>query len=610
MLEHPLWKDALQELRPAFNPPKKDVVGGRLLNAEYDTVMVGAAEKIKSATHLGIACDGYKNNNGDGLLNFVVLTPESVFYKTLELKDKREDSEFVAGELDKLIIELDPQKVVIIITDNVAYNVVAWEIIKAKYPHIETVGCSAHCLNLLMNDIGKLRSLVKLETMAKVLCKGIRGSRRALAFFKQEQKRLYQRPHSIKLPSATRFWGIVIMFESILENKSALQSTVLEATTDPHPKDPEEKKKFYLRRKVKNIALDDEYFFTRLAEWINALKPIAHAIEASESDSALLSDVPKYFCDIYEKSLGAMESSGLKKLVPAVKKLINNRKSFACKAVHYAACLVDPRYKGAFLTPAEKIEGSEYIANLCDTLNYSQKEKEEVLGNLTEFRGNAGIWAMNSVANSYHGVHPALWWKTTCDDQPLTPIAVRLLTMPSASASVERNWSCYGRTHTKVRNRLQNVKTGKLVAIQMNLKYSLPRHLLKKSPKKRPRSSSCPPAPTSGGEGEGNEAGLEVSDEEEDFFDYQTDEDSSGSEWEDCSDEDGEDENDEDDLISFPDVDGPGQEGQEDQPLQEEVRVPVPAANTGNTRKRSATAATPSEQPPRKSSRVTRSSKN
>jgi len=546
LFEHPLWQEAFHNIRPSFKPPKKDAMGGKLLDSEYDRVKMSADDKIKGATYLALASDGYSNDRGDGLLNFVVLTPEPVFYKTIDLKDKREDSVLVANEHKKVIEELGPQRVTLIVTDNVIYNVIAWNLIREWFPHIACVGCAAHSFNLLMTDLGKMKSLQKIVTMGKVLYKGVRRCRRALAFFKMEQKRLYTTSESLKLPSRTRFWGTVIFLESIVNNKSALQSTVLQATTDPNPRDPDEKQKFHLKRKLKTVALDEEYFWARIGDWIKVLKPIAHAIEYIESDSVLLSDVPQLFSEINVKTVKALEESqGLKKLSASVKTMIRDRKDFACKDVHFAANLVDPNYKGANLTPEEKIRGSEYIADLCDNLLMSQEEKQAVLSNLTEFRGDAGIWSKESVRNSYHNVSPALWWKTTCCGQPLAPIAVRLLMHPPHSASVERNWSCYGRVHTKLRNRLKNERVEKLVAIQMNMKYYLP-HLVKTTAKvaKRRQVSLSDEMQHSEGEVVSVGADGETNDlEEVDLLDIidETDEESD-SEWEEESgDEDEED---------------------------------------------------------------------
>ena len=60
----------------------------------------------------------------------------------------------------------------------------------------------------------------------------------------------------------------------------------------------------------------------------------------------------------------------------------------------------------------------------------------------------------------------AVYGKT---DYPLlSPIAIRIFSCPTSSASSERVWSVYSFIHTKKRNRLGNEKVGKLAYIYIN----------------------------------------------------------------------------------------------------------------------------------------------
>lgn len=75
-----------------------------------------------------------------------------------------------------------------------------------------------------------------------------------------------------------------------------------------------------------------------------------------------------------------------------------------------------------------------------------------------------GVW------KSADHVSKATWWKGLCSSEPVSSIASILSQIPPTSASSERNWSMYGNTHTKLRNRLTNDRVEKLVAIRSNLK--------------------------------------------------------------------------------------------------------------------------------------------
>lgn len=60
--------------------------------------------------------------------------------------------------------------------------------------------------------------------------------------------------------------------------------------------------------------------------------------------------------------------------------------------------------------------------------------------------------------------------------EALAPEASIILQIPPSSAASESNWSLFGNTHTKVRNRLTNVRVEKLVAIRGKHKALLNSH--------------------------------------------------------------------------------------------------------------------------------------
>ena len=78
--EHPVWKEAFKNIRPAFKPPSKYLVGSRYLDREYESVQTGVQQKIEDASCVSLSADGWTNNRGEHLINFVVCTPEPVFF--------------------------------------------------------------------------------------------------------------------------------------------------------------------------------------------------------------------------------------------------------------------------------------------------------------------------------------------------------------------------------------------------------------------------------------------------------------------------------------------------------------------------------------------------
>lgn len=251
---------------------------------------------------------------------------------------------YYGREFIKCINEVGPEKVKVVVTDNAPVMRAAWRIVEEEFPHITCIGCAAHSLDLI-EDIMKMSSLVKILKMGRVVINTVKNTARILVHFKRYQKEQQERSGihvtALKLYPRTRFAYCVIMLQSLVRNKEPLQQTVLLRDLD-------------IDRRVKTIALDEDYFWVRVEAWIAVLSPISKAINLIEADDALLSDVPEAFYCISVDSLTEARNSPLQKVERKLKRLIDDRKTFVIKNIHLAANALDPPYGGQHLTSEEK----------------------------------------------------------------------------------------------------------------------------------------------------------------------------------------------------------------------------------------------------------------
>lgn len=188
-----------------------------------------------------------------------------------------------------------------VVTDNAANMKTAWKIIPDKYPNITCFGCAPHGLNLLIIDIIKVKFLKSLIQQLKTIIKSIKNSHVALAIFTQKQEEIYgQKFVTLKLPSNTRFSGVLILAESAYKNKAALQATIIDESV-----------KF--DKEVRDNILDNDEFWPKIEALINLLRPIAQCILLLEFDNATIADIPqvlasmkKYIKDVLENSYAQM----------------------------------------------------------------------------------------------------------------------------------------------------------------------------------------------------------------------------------------------------------------------------------------------------------------
>jgi hypothetical protein len=138
-----------------------------LLDAEFNRVQVKVKQIIEKSDCIAIISDGWSNVHGQGIINYIISTPQSVFYKSTDIRDNRPTGLFIADELMVVINDLGPQKVFALVTHNAVNMKAAWFKVEESYPHITPIGYAAHALNLLLEDIMALKTMDTLYKRAK-----------------------------------------------------------------------------------------------------------------------------------------------------------------------------------------------------------------------------------------------------------------------------------------------------------------------------------------------------------------------------------------------------------------------------------------------------------
>ena len=81
-------------------------------------VQVKVKQIIEKADCIAIMSDGWLNVRGQGIINYIISTPQPVFYKSTDTRDNRHTGLYIADELKAVINDLGPYKVFALVTDN------------------------------------------------------------------------------------------------------------------------------------------------------------------------------------------------------------------------------------------------------------------------------------------------------------------------------------------------------------------------------------------------------------------------------------------------------------------------------------------------------------
>jgi hypothetical protein len=101
--------------------------------------------------------DGWIDGKGRTLLNFLVHCPKgTMFLKSVDASAHVKNVTLLCDLLDGFIKEVGPQHVVQVIMDNAANYVAADRMLMSRYLTMFWTPCAAHCLDLMLEDMGKL----------------------------------------------------------------------------------------------------------------------------------------------------------------------------------------------------------------------------------------------------------------------------------------------------------------------------------------------------------------------------------------------------------------------------------------------------------------------
>lgn len=283
--------------------------------------------------------------------------------------------------------EIGPEKFVAIITDNASNMRSAWRKIQTLYPHIDCIGCTAHGLNLLFNDITKIDHLKSFYEDCKKIVKHITKRHACLATFEEKQKEKYGSQYlTLKLPSKTRSAGSILTFKSLLANRDSLSALVIDQDIRIDPN-------------IKQMILSDS-LSSKLKVMEKMLSPITEAIYNLESDKGLISEVPAAFMKIKKQIAGIVFSDDCTEITNSKDVILNyieKHRLFCIQPFHLAAYLLDPRFHNSVysyyepLTDNEFLQVSQYIVKLADIL---QKSTPEIMANFAEYQARSGFGLM------------------------------------------------------------------------------------------------------------------------------------------------------------------------------------------------------------------------
>ncbi|XP_019430825.1 PREDICTED: uncharacterized protein LOC109338134 [Lupinus angustifolius] len=215
--------DAICAMGPRYKAPNFYRVCGSLLNKWVDDTkkLVESYRNTWKQTGYTLMADGWTDRCRRTLINFLVYCPRgTVFIKSVDASQYSKTADLLYKLFREIILFVGPENIVQIVTDNAANYVAAGRLLEAEFPKLYWSPCAAHCINLMLQDIGKL-DVVEVVSQASNITKYIYNHCYALYLMRK-----HTGGTEILRPASTRFATNFIALQSILVQKDTLRAMV------------------------------------------------------------------------------------------------------------------------------------------------------------------------------------------------------------------------------------------------------------------------------------------------------------------------------------------------------------------------------------------------
>ena len=141
-----------------------------------------------------------------------------MFLKSVDASDQAKDAQLLVHLWDEVVEEVGVQNVVQVIIDNASNYVEVGRLLEEKHAPIWWTPCAAHCLDLMLEDIGKIDWLRKCVKQAKCITRYIYNHTWVLTLMRK-----YIDGKELVKPAITRFATNFLTLQSLIQQKADLR---------------------------------------------------------------------------------------------------------------------------------------------------------------------------------------------------------------------------------------------------------------------------------------------------------------------------------------------------------------------------------------------------
>ncbi|MQL99116.1 hypothetical protein Taro_031835 [Colocasia esculenta] len=212
--------ETIGEVGKGVESPTSYKIYNKYLDLEVEDMKayVSTFERIWDEYGCIFMCDGWTSITRRSMINFLIYCKAgTIFWKSVDASSKVKNAEYLFQLMDNMVEEIGERRIVQVVTNNAAAFKLAGQKLMEKREHLYWVPCSAHCIDLMLEDICEDPMVENVVNNARFITTFIYNHNNILDIM-----RTHTHGRELLRPKATRFASQYIALDSINGQRSNL----------------------------------------------------------------------------------------------------------------------------------------------------------------------------------------------------------------------------------------------------------------------------------------------------------------------------------------------------------------------------------------------------
>lgn len=409
-------------------------------------------------TGCSVLVDQWNTHNGRILINILAHCPEGImFLRSVDVSDIMNSADALYELLKEVVEEVGVRNVLQVITNGEEQYLVAGKRLSDTFPTLYWAPCASRCLDLMLEDFGKLEWINATLEQAKSIARFVYNHNVVL-----NMMRRYTFGNDIVAPGMTRFATNFMTLKRMVDLKQNLQDMI---TSQEWMDCPCSKKPGGLEMLD---LISNHSFWSSCILIVHLTDPLLRVfrIVGNEKRPAM----GYVYAGIYRAKETIKKQLVKKEDYIVYWNIIDNRWEQQWHVPLHAA--------GFYLNPKffYSIEGdihNEIVSGMLDCIERLVPDtiiQDKIMKELNTYKNSIGDFGRKMAIRARDTLLPAEWWSTYGGSCPnLARLAIRVLSQPCSSIVNKRNQIPFEQMHDS-RNCLEHQRLIDLVFVQYNLR--------------------------------------------------------------------------------------------------------------------------------------------